>query len=129
MLYVIWASTPFVAYAHIRLPLAARRSKEQLLRWAQSIPPSTELDLTTIKSYGGLRVSRMSIGELRPTKALFSIKNLVSKPAITPSKARPWWAPKPQHLFYVGNQHRKTIEAKVWEKALAQIQESQPVPK
>ena len=94
------------------------------MKWAQSIPPSTEIDLTTIKSYGRLRVSRMPISEMRPTKARFGIENLIRVPHFPPTKKKPWWAPKQQDLFFIGNERRKTVETAVWQKALETIRKS-----
>ncbi|KAL9069685.1 MAG: hypothetical protein Q9161_005386 [Pseudevernia consocians] len=93
----------------------------QIRKWAQNIPPNTEVDLTTIKSYGSLRVSRMPISELQPTKARFGIENLVRVPHFRSTKKKPWWAPKERNLFFVGNERRKTVETAVWQKAIGQI--------
>lgn len=125
LLYVTYYAAPFVAFVHIKLPISARRSREQLLKWAQSIPPNTEIDLTTIKSYGSLRISRMPISELHPTKAHFGIENLIRVPHFPSTKKKPWWAPKERNLFFVGNERRKTVETAVWQKAQRQIQNVQ----
>jgi len=122
MLYMIWASAPFVAYVHIRLPMLARRSKEQLLRWSESIPSNTELDLTTIKWYGRPRVSRIPISDLKPTKASFGIENLVRKQKALPGMSDSTRKAKGQRLFFVGNDPKKSIETSVWRKVTAQIQ-------
>ena len=118
---MMYYSSPFVAYVHIRLPGFARRSKEQLLKWSQNIPASTEVEMTTVKSYGSLRSSRMQIAELQPTKALFGIQNLLRVPKYTTNRKRPWWMPKQQCWFYVGNERRKTVETAVWQKVWSQI--------
>lgn len=122
MLYVMWASSPFVAYVHIKVPLFARRSKEQLLRWAQNIAPETELDLTTIKSYGFPRVSRMFVADLRPVKARLGIENLSRLPRAPPSKPKPWWVSNEQRRFFVGNERKKSIETSIWQIVFSQIQ-------
>ena len=126
LLYVTYYAAPFVTFVHIKLPIFARRSREQLLKWAQNIPPNTEVEMTTIKSYGSLRISRMLISELHPTKARFGIENLIRVPLFPLTTKRPWWVPKERNLFFVGNERRKTVETAVWQKALAQIQD---VPK
>ena len=132
LMYVMYYASPFVAYIHIKLPIFARRSREQLLKWAQSIPSTTELEMTTIKSYGSLRTTRMPISELRPTKARFGIENLArvsrSMERTSNGSKRPWWAPKEQTLFFVGNERRKSVETAIWQKALEQIQNSADVP-
>ena len=121
LLYVTYCAAPFVTYVHIKLPLSARRSREQLLKWAQNIPLSAEVDLTTIKSYGSLRISRMPISELHHTKARFGIENLVRIPQLPSKKKKPWWAPKERNLFFVGSDRRKTVEKAVWQKALEKM--------
>ena len=128
LFYVVYYASPFVAYVHIKLPLFARRSREQLLRWSQNIPPDTEVEMTTIKSYGSLRTTRMPISELQPIKARFGIENLVRVPKSTARSStgtqRPWWALKEQSLFFVGTERRKTVETAVWQKAMEQIRNS-----
>ena len=128
----MYYASPFVAYIHVKLPIFARRSREQLLKWAQSIPSNTELEMTTIKSYGSLRTTRMPISELRPIKARFGIENLARVPRFPGrtivSPKRPWWAPKEQTRFFVGNERRKSVETAVWQKALEQIRSSADAP-
>lgn len=121
MLYVMTVSAPFVVYVHIKLPQFARRSREQLLRWAENIPPSTELDLTTIRTYGRPRVSRLTLAELKPVKARFGIENLARIQRKYGRTPRPWWAHREQHLFFVGNQRRKTFESSIWNKVCGRI--------
>lgn len=132
LIYVMYHASPFVAYVHIKLPIFARRSREQLLKWAQSIPSNTEVEMTTIKSYGSLRTTRMPISELRPIKARFGIENLARVPRslgrTSNSPKRPWWAPKEQNLFFIGNERRKSVETAVWQKALEQIRNSADTP-
>lgn len=123
-LYMSYYAAPFVAYVRIHVPSFARNSTEQLLKWSKNIAPATEVEMTTIKSYGGLRDSSMRLSELRPVKALFGIQNLdrVPNPG-SPSKGR-WWTPKQQLNFYVGNPRSKTVESGVWQQALSQIRKS-----
>lgn len=122
MLYVMYFTAPFVSYVHIRLPMFARRSREQLLRWAESMSPTTEIDLTTMRSYGRPRVSRILLRDLRKTKASLGIANLtrVQSSSQAGSK-RPRWMSKPPTHFYVGNERGKSREASVWRKAFERI--------
>lgn len=125
LIYVMYYASPFVAYVHLKLPVFARRSREQLLKWAENIPPNTEVEITTIKSYGSLRITRMPISELQPVKAKFGIENLKRVPKTASSMTRPWWAPKERHMFFIDTtQRRKTVEAAVWQKAREQINNS-----
>ena len=127
-LYMSYYAAPFVAYIRIHVPLFARSSTEQLLRWSKNIAPETEIEMTTVKSYGGLRDSGMRLSELRPTRALFGIQNLYRVPkSSSPSKGR-WWTPKKQLKFYVGNPRSKTVESGVWQKALSQVRDARTRP-
>ena len=115
MLYVTYFSAPFVSYVHVRLPIFARRSREQLLRWAKRVSPSTEIDLTTMRFYGRPSVSRMPLSDLRKIKTNFSVANLVrTEKPLQPNLERPWWMPKPRMEFYVGKERGKSREASVW---------------
>ena len=122
MLYVMYFTAPFVSYVHIRLPLFARRSREQLLRWAESMSPTTEIDLTTMRFYGRPRVSRMPLQDLRKAKPSFGIANLirVQKPPHAKT-GRPWWMGKPLTGFYVGNERGQSREPAVWQKVLEKL--------
>ncbi len=122
MVYVMYFTAPFVSYVHVRLPIYARRSREQLLRWAESMSSTTEIDMTTMRLYGRPRVSRMPLGDLRTTKPSYGIANLIR--AQTPSQVeakRPWWTNRPLTEFYVGNERGKSREPSVWQKALERI--------
>ncbi len=122
MLYVMYSTAPFVSYVHIRLPIFARRSREQLLRWAESMSPTTEIDMTTMRSYGRPRVSRIPLRELQRTKASLGIANLTRVQSSSQAEMkRPWWMNKPPKHFYVGNDRGKSREASVWQKALERI--------
>ena len=122
MLYVMYFTAPFVSYVHVQLPIFARRSREQLLRWAESMSPTTEIDMTTMRFYGRPRVSRMPLGDLRKKKPSFGIANLTRAQRSSPAKGeRPWWMAAPLTEFYVGNERGKSREASVWQEALARI--------
>ncbi len=125
MFFVAYTTAPFVSYVHLRLPIFARQSREHLMRWVKKIPPSTEVDLTTIRFYGKPRVSRMQISDLHPTKAKLGISNLVRElrdPA--PAAKRPWWAGKIPRKFYVGSERGRSREPSIWQKVLEVIKSS-----
>lgn len=119
MVFVAYTTTPFVSYVHLRLPIFARRSREQLFRWARNIPSNTEIDLTTIRSFGRPRVSRMQISELQTTSARLGVANLARRPRISETETlRPWWRVKPQGLFYVRNDTTRSRKPSLWQKVL-----------
>ena len=119
MVFVAYTTTPFVSYAHLRLPVFARQSREQLFKWARKIPPSTEIDLTTIRSFGRPRVSRMKISDLRTTSARLGVANLARRPQSSGTETkRPSWRGKPQGLFYIGNDDGKSREPSLLQRIL-----------
>lgn len=125
MVFVAYTTTPFVSYVHLRLPIFARKSREQLFRWARNIPPNTEIDLTTIRSFGRPRVSRMQISDLQATSARLGVANLARRPRISKTETpRPWWRGKPQGLFYVGNDTARSREPSLWQKVLEVVKAS-----
>lgn len=123
MVVVLYTTAPFVAYVHLRIPPFARRSKEALLRWASRIPRDTELDLTTMRAYGKLRVSRLLIKDLRHTISWTSIANFsrVIPTSLDVSTERRWWMLKPMREFHVGSERRTVRETSVWQDVLKKI--------
>lgn len=121
MVVVARATAPFVTYIHLKIPFYARLSRDKFVKFLERIPPKTEIDLTTIKSFGLLRVQRMPVEELRKVKYTFSAANLVRIPP--PSSTlprRPWWKGSLPTKFYVGHERIKkgrgpTPWQKVWE--------------
>lgn len=109
MLFVGRVSAPYVAYVHAKAPQSARMSKDALMRWAKTAPGNTELDLTTMRAYGLLRVSRLRLEDLQHVKAgWFNVANLERKPGSLCNKLpRRWWKPKPVHRFYIGPEQSK----------------------
>ena len=121
-MFVGFITRPFVSFVHIKLPVFARRSKESLFRWAQSIPPETQVYMTTTRFYGGPRVSRMAVEDLRQTRAWLSVANLTRTPPSRTEVARKSWrAPEPLLRFYVGAENKKATESSVWEQALKRM--------
>lgn len=123
MLIVMYTTAPFVAYVHLRIPSFARRSKEALLRWASRIPGDTELDLTTMRAYGKLRVSRLLVKDLRHTSSWTSIANFSRVLPASPdvSTKRRWWMLKPMRGFYVGSERRTVRESSIWQEVMTRI--------
>ena len=120
--FVVRTTRPFVSFVHIKLPVFARRSKESLFKWAQNIPPETQVYMTTTRFYGGARVSRMAVRDLHQTRALFSVANLTrTPPSKTEAAKRSWRTPKPLLKFYVGPEIKKAKEFSVWQQALKRM--------
>ena len=115
MIFVTYTTAPFVSYARIRLPLFARRSREQLARWIQKIPRNTEIYLTTMGFSGRGRVSRMLVSDLKETKARLGVANLARTLNSEAGFRKKWWRPKEPHLFYIADDSAKSGKSKTWQ--------------
>ena len=123
MIFVTRTASPFVAFVHIRPPRWARRSRTDLMRFfsAGQIPPTTEVDLTTIKALGRPRVNRIPLGELWPVKARLGIQNFTwIRDSSTPTR-RPWWRGTENKLFFVSETTQKATDAILWRKFYGQL--------
>ena len=127
MLFVLPATAPYVMYVHLRIPHFARRSREALLRWAENVPLETEVDMTTMRAYGKLRVSRLPIKDLRQTRSWTSVANLTRIPSAPPGNTatRRWWMLNPARSFYVGVE-RSRPEFAVWQQVLKKVPHLKP---
>lgn len=125
MVFVTYTTAPFVSYVHIKLPAFARRSKEQLVKWIEQVPANTEIDLTTMRFSGRVRVCRMLLSDLKETKARLGVANLARASNSTVSKSRPWWMGREPDCFYVANdivKGRKFVwKSAAWQKDLWQF--------
>lgn len=107
-------SAPFVSIIHVKLPQAARTSRDALMRFAAKTPKDTRLTFTTVTWYGFPRKTSVKLGELQLTKKkIFRLANLEWKPPETPSKV--------QTKFYAKTLRRRTFESIIWEKIFSQI--------
>jgi hypothetical protein len=124
LLFVWYTTIPFVCYVHIRLPVFARQSHEQLMRWSKSIPANTEVDLTTMRMYGKMRVTRNALYELQEKKrTVLDVSNLIR---ILPAnfEKRPWWKGKEMTRFYVSKEQQKGRQPGIWPRVLEAIRNS-----
>ena len=115
MVFVTYTTAPFVTYARIRLPLFARRSREQLARWIRDIPRDTEIYLTTMNFSGRGRVSRMLVSDLRETRARLGVANLARNLTSAASFQRQWWRTREPHLFYIASDSTQGGNSKIWQ--------------
>lgn len=133
MLFVAISTAPFVNYVHLKLPTFARQSREQLMKWSRDIPPSTEVDMTTMRLFGLPRVTRMRLSDLNVVRgSTVGVANLVKTPR-DPAKygKRPWWRGPELRKFYVANKMSKSNQPTILQMVLDSIQkrQNQPPPK
>ncbi|CZT04541.1 uncharacterized protein RAG0_10961 [Rhynchosporium agropyri] len=110
---VAYISCPFVTYIHLRLPQYAQSSHSLLLRYSKNLPPTAELDITTMNFIGKPRVARMNIGDLKAKKARFGFAGF-ERDTQELNGRRKWWMGKPVRLFGVTNEGSGLLEGEVW---------------
>lgn len=140
MVFVAYATRPWVIYMHVQLPHYARRSQEILARFSRTLPPDTKLEITTMHFTGRPRINVLTAAELTPyTRSRLGIANLARLPITSPprklkappGRKRPWWqrswwwrviaTRKPLTRFYVGPAAGRTKNNGVWENILTCI--------
>ncbi|KAI9726370.1 MAG: hypothetical protein M1828_001644 [Chrysothrix sp. TS-e1954] len=117
LLLMTVTTPPFVTFVHLTLPIWARASSARLHRYAQAIPSTAELDVTTMR-WIWPRVTHLRISELHiDANAIgaMTIKREVPEAL----KQRPWWTWRPLKSFYVaGKSAGKIPERGVWDETL-----------
>ena len=105
MVFVLWASRPFVVRAAADLPLAARRNKSTLERWRPTA--DTGIEFTTIRWFGLPRTRhRASFGDLRIVKRSLGIQNVIALPKVDKKSTAASGKPS---LFYLGKNRKGYI--------------------
>ncbi|KAL7620227.1 hypothetical protein AAE478_009220 [Parahypoxylon ruwenzoriense] len=123
MVFVAYVTSPFVTFIHMRLPPFARQSEDMLRRFVRTIPPQTELDITTMSFIAKPRVSRVALSELQPVNRRLGIINYARDTAAENSK-RKWYMFRAVGNFNV--QHNTVSRAPwVWESIVNSIKRRQ----
>ncbi len=120
------ATSPFVAYVHLRLPTYARQSQDLLERYAKNLPKDAELDITSLTSLGRPRVSRMPVSALAPvsrSQRWLGVENF-TRSSEELMAGRRWWAGKPMANFSIRGGSSRCKEAWVWDLVVASIKKN-----
>lgn len=81
-LVVLYTSSPFVVFIHLRLPAYARHPDRELLRrFVRNIPANTQLDITTMNLVGRPRLATVSVSDLVPAHEKLRIVNFIDTQA------------------------------------------------
>lgn len=123
MLFVSYTAAPFVNFVHLALPVFARRSRDQTLQYAKSLPPTATLYINTMKFTTIPRHTEVRVGDLIADKSLsrpVSFRN--QNPA-----SLPWWKGKTLRQFYAAEKSKPgrasaTFYPELWEHVYRQIQ-------
>ncbi|KAI8959820.1 hypothetical protein F5Y11DRAFT_288462 [Daldinia sp. FL1419] len=120
LVFVAYTTSPFVSFIHMRIPPVARQSADMLRRFARTISPDAELDITTMSFIAKPRVSRVKLSELRPVSRRFGIVNL-ARDTTAENAARKWY-----RFRAVGDFNAQSNTANrapwVWESILAAVE-------
>ncbi|KAI8954948.1 hypothetical protein F4801DRAFT_414734 [Xylaria longipes] len=90
LVFVAYTTSPFVTFVHMRLPQFARQSEEMLRRYARTLPPQTELEITTMSLIAKPRVSTVKVSDLAPVNRRFGIVNMARDTAAD-NATRKWY--------------------------------------
>lgn len=127
MLFVAYTATPFVNYVHLALPAYARRSREEILKYAKDLPPTSTLYINTMKFTTIPRRTEVRLSDLTPGKASLRPVNLIN----TNPQKQAWWKGKSMTDFYVSEKSKTTkatsrFYPEVWEYVYGNIRKRAP---
>ncbi|EYE99711.1 uncharacterized protein EURHEDRAFT_444938 [Aspergillus ruber CBS 135680] len=123
MLFVAYTSAPFVNFVHLALPVFARRSREQAIQYARTLPPTATLYINTMKFTTIPRQTEVRVGDLVADKALLrpvSFRNRNPAPL-------PWWKGSTLKQFWTmeksqSGKQSTTFYPELWGHVYRQIQ-------
>lgn len=117
---MVLTSAPFVTYVHLALPLWARASHPRLVRYAQNLPSTANVDITTLR-WIWPRVTRLNVSELHIHKSQIGAMTIRRTVPQNVLDGRQWWQWRPLKTFYVSGKGGKTVETGVWEEVVGCI--------
>ncbi|KAI1414062.1 hypothetical protein F5Y13DRAFT_21536 [Hypoxylon sp. FL1857] len=120
LVFVAYTTSPFVSFIHMRLPPFARQSEDMLRRFVRTLPPHTELDITTMSFIAKPRTSHVKLSDLYPVRRRFGIVNLARDTAAE-NATRKWYMFRAVGDF---NAQSNTLKRApwVWESVLSAIE-------
>lgn len=104
MLFVAYTAAPFVNYVHLALPAFARRSREEILKYAQNLPPTCTLYINTMRFTTIPRRTEVCLSDLTPGRSTLRPVNIIN----TNPERQSWWKGKTITNFYVSEKSKST---------------------
>ncbi|KPM45966.1 hypothetical protein AK830_g670 [Neonectria ditissima] len=98
--FVAAVTSPFVTHIHIHLPAYARTSQPILERFVRTLPPTTQLTLTTMSAIAKPRYSSLQAGDLAPVRRRFGLVNYVRDTAAENAR-RSWYMFRAVGKFHI----------------------------
>ena len=125
MLFVAYTASPFVNYIHLAIPSSARRSREEILRYAKNLPPTATLYINTMKFTTIPRRTEVRLADLIPGKATARPVNITN---INPQK-QAWWKGSTISNFYASEKSKftkttSTFYPEVWRHVYGNIRKN-----
>ncbi|TVY28800.1 Heterokaryon incompatibility protein 6,OR allele [Lachnellula hyalina] len=120
MISVLYMTSPFVNYIHLRLPPFARNSTELMRRFTKTLPRDAEIDITTMNVLGKPRVARMKIQDLSAANERFGLVNYVRDTKAI-NERRKWWMGKAVRQFGVHGGKGSMVGGEAWKDIQAAI--------
>lgn len=127
MIFIAYNAAPYVNFVHLALPAFARRSREQTIQYAKSLPPDAILHINTMRITTMPRHTTVRLGDLVPDKLMFrpiSFRNTKPKPV-------PWYRGGVLKEFYTDpeskpGRHSSIFYPELWKHVYRQIQSNRP---
>ncbi|TVY54900.1 hypothetical protein LCER1_G004850, partial [Lachnellula cervina] len=120
MISVIYITSPFVTYIHLRLPPFVRNSHELLKRFTKTLPRDAQIDITTMNVLGKPRVARMKIQDLAAAHERFGLVNYERDTRAIDGKRR-WWMGRAVRQFGVHGGKGSVVGGEAWKDIQAAI--------
>ncbi|KAI0873804.1 hypothetical protein GGS24DRAFT_501389 [Hypoxylon argillaceum] len=124
LVFVAYITNPMVTFIHIRLPPFVRRSEEMLRRYARSLPPHTELEITTMSLIAKPRVSTVNLSELKPVNKRFGTVNM-TRDTTAANAAKEWYKFRAVGNFGVREQSGVSRAPWVWDEINTRVRTKQ----
>ncbi|KAI1123157.1 hypothetical protein F5Y10DRAFT_57912 [Nemania abortiva] len=118
LVFVTYTTSPVVMFIHLRLPPFARRSREALNRYLQTLSPQTEVEIMTTSPITTERVSRVKLSDLQPVNKRFGMANM-ARDTTAENATRKWYKFRALGDFNVLPSRRPWHWSTIWENALA----------
>ncbi|KAI6083543.1 hypothetical protein F4821DRAFT_262793 [Hypoxylon rubiginosum] len=90
LVFVAYTTSPFVSFIHMRIPPFARQSEDMLRRFVRTLPPTTELDVTSMSFIAKPRASKVKLEDLYRVNRRLGIVNL-ARDTKAENAARRWY--------------------------------------
>ncbi|KKA26202.1 hypothetical protein TD95_000056 [Thielaviopsis punctulata] len=126
LLIVLYITTPSVAFLHIHLPPGARTSRDALRRYVHQMPPTAQIDITTLSPIAKPRTTTVDASALRlavPKRRLGLVNYVRTREDVARENAeRPWWRFRAVGEMDISGSNRGVKEGWIWDELKARLE-------